>query len=139
VVQQLFEVIAMFATLLTQKDSDSKSRSFDDWFESFTPAKTAGSTRAAEQVQKRVRHQIIEEWMAQLPAHVRPLELAAQFESVLLNLIGRWDNHSAVLIYLDELVVTDRLDERWVSPQVFAEVARLSRFVRQTRQARALV
>ena len=116
-----------------QQAQSSKAERFDATFDSFVPTPNRDAQKRAELNAGEVRHATIEAWMATLPEAVRPYRMVAKFERVVLVIIERWDNRSAVLAYLDDLLLDETAIRMWMAPEVVAELMRLATYLRASR------
>jgi hypothetical protein len=123
----------MTPTAARSKLPSSRGDDFDAMFDSFVPSPCNDAQKRADQIGSEVRHATIEGWLATLPAAVRPYRLISKLDRVALVIIERWDNRSAVLAYLDDLLLDETAIRMWMAPEVVAELLRLATYLRASR------
>ena len=97
-------------------------------------AQTVGST--ADDLAARRRPQAPEqlagetiEWLAALPANVRPRSLPIQFTRITNTLGRRWRTPTRCLAYLDDLLIDKRGNRRGFPLGIVLEIAALKNYI----------
>ena len=70
-------------------------------------------------------------WLADLPADVRPVGLAAIYPRIVNLIAQEWQDHEACCAYLDELLAGRRTGRRGFPINVRWEIWTLRRFIRE--------
>lgn len=65
------------------------------------------------------------QWLSELPAHVRPTEMATRFAHIANKLHSLWPKPQACRDYFDELLLDQRGDRRGFPSKVAVELAAL--------------
>jgi hypothetical protein len=110
-----------------------KTDTFDAMFDSFIPTPSDAAQRRAVQLAAEVRRTMIDQWCAALPQPVRPMRTVVSQQRIVLVLVERWDNRSAALLYIDQLLHDETAIRVWIEPEVVAELMRLASYLRASR------
>lgn len=115
-------VLNFFKKRGSNDDQDGK----DEASQSYQPPKSANQQPAA------VTHEtIIQEWLSQLPEHVRPYRLTDNYPRLAVRMAELWRQPIPLQNYLRGLVLDDRGGRQGFPEEIAGELLRLTSYVEE--------